>query len=378
MQVTILGTLPPIKGISEYCYEQTKALSKEIRVNFINFKKIYPKFLYPGGNPIEKNSKLSLKESENLKIHNTISWYNPFSWIKAGLQIKGSVFHFHWWTYFFFPIILTIVIIAKIKKKKIVCTAHNIVGHETNIIDRFSSKLVFKLSNKIIVHSEHNKKQLKEKYNIPINNIYVQIYGTLNFYKTKKISKTEAREKLNLKNSDKILLFFGTIRDYKGLDVLLKALAKVIKEFPDVKLLIAGKPWENWNKYERIITENKIQKNVIKHLKYIPTEEVQYYFQACDLVVLPYRHFESQSGPGLISLTFKKPLIVSNVGSLPDLINNKKFLFTPNKQKVLASKIINFFKVKPSKKNKNITINNNLQPFNWYRISQKTLKIYKM
>ena len=134
MKVTILGTLPPITGISHYCLEQVNALSKFEDIQFINFKSIYPKLFYKWTIHEDLNP-YDLPIRKNVKIFPVIKWYDPFSWIQAGLLIDGDIFHFHLWTFYLFPIIFTVTFIAKIRRKKIVCTVHNVSSHESNLFD---------------------------------------------------------------------------------------------------------------------------------------------------------------------------------------------------------------------------------------------------
>jgi len=373
MKITLIGTLPPIVGISDTCYEQVNSISKHVDINFIDFKSLYPRLLFPG--KITDQS-FTIKANENVNIERLISWYNPLSWIKAGLKPKTDVIHFHWWTFYLFPIFFTIILILKIRGKKIICETHNILGHETSLIDVFLTKIIFKLPDCFMVHTEDSKKKLMEWFDIK-KEISIIPLGLPAFYLNKKISKTQAREYLNLKSKDRVLLFFGNIREYKGLKSLIKAFSIVTKQANDVKLIIAGHPWVDWQEYQNLINELKLEKHIQKYLKFVPTSEVKYFFSACDLVILPYKSFDAQSGPGRISLLFHKPLIVTNVGGLPDLVDNKDCIIEPDDYENMAKSIIKVLKDKKTLDKLSKHSEELYKKFSWSDIAKQTVKIYK-
>lgn len=372
----MIGTLPPIKGISEYCLEQTRSLAKEIEIDFINFKSIYPEFLYPGGSTKEKSKTFLLKPGGNLKIKELLAWYNPFTWLWAGLFAKGKIIHFHWWTYSLFPVFFTILLLSKTRGKKIICTVHNVLGHESNKLDRFLTSLILKFPDYFIVHSKKNKEQIEKNFKINSQKILIIPYGVLNFYKDEPVSKSKARKKLGLDNKDKIILFFGTIRKYKGVDVLIKALSEIKRQIPEAKLVIAGKAWANWKPYQKLISNLKLKENIVLDLNYIPTSKVKYYFTAADLVVLPYTQFESQSGPGNIALAFGKAIIVSNVGGLPDLVKEESIVVEPNDVNQLAQAIIKILKDNNFRKKLEGDSRELAQEYSWDKIAEETTRVY--
>jgi glycosyltransferase involved in cell wall biosynthesis len=372
-KITLIGTLPPNVGISDTCYEQVNSISKYADMNFIDFKSLYPRSLFPGK---IKDQSFTLKTSKNVNIERLISWYNPLSWIKAGLKPKTDSVHFHWWTFYLFPIFFTIILILKIRGKKIICETHNILGHETNIIDKILTKIIFKLPDHFIVHTKDSKKKLIEWFDIK-KEISIITLGLPTFYLNKKISKTQARKYLKLKPKDRVLLFFGNIREYKGLKSLIKAFSIVKKKAKNVKLLIAGHPWTDQQEYQNLINELKLEKHIISYLEFIPTSEVKYFFSACDLVILPYTSFDAQSGPGRISLLFHKPLIVTNVGGLPDLVNDKDCIIEPDDYENMAKSIIKVLKDKKTLDKLSKNSRELYKKFSWSDIAEQTVKIYK-
>ncbi len=374
-KITLIGTLPPIKGISDTCLNQVKYLTKHVSVNFIGFKSIYPEFLYPGGSTKEENEIFQVEENENLKIKNLLTWYNPFSWIWAGLITKGEIVHFHWWTFYLFPIFFVVGLLVKIRGRKLICEIHNVLGHESSRLDKILTKLIFKLSDYLIVHSENNKKQLEEFFGIK-KRIFVIPLGTLNFFNDSLITKTEARNKLNLPDEDKIILNFGNIRKYKGVDILIKAFAIVKQEIPNTKLVIAGSCWVDWQPFQRLIEENNLESCVIIDLRFISASEVKHYFIASDLVVLPYLRFEAQSGPGRIALAFNKPLVITDVGGLSELVKDRDIIVKSGDEKALAQAVIKILKDEILRTKLENDSKELAQEYSWDQITEKTINLY--
>ena len=266
---TIIGTLPPLKGLSSYCLELINSLSKYLQIEFIGFKKLYPDFLYPGGTRTN-NSNYTFAEKSNVFIRNILTYYNPFSWIWAGLTIHGKIVHAQWWSPVLAPIYYAILILSKIRRKKIIITIHNIFPHEKNYVNILLNRLIFTLGDRLIVHNKNNKKAILDRYNIPENSISIIPHGILTPVAIKGIPAKEAREYLKIPINKRVILNFGNIRDYKGLDILLHSFAIVKKDMEDVILIIAGACWGSFKKYDEIILENKIEKSIIKKIYFIP------------------------------------------------------------------------------------------------------------
>ena len=249
--------------------------------------------------------------------------------------------------------------------------------HESGKIDKIFTKLIFKLSNNFIVHSEANKNQLKKIFNIKNERISIIPYGTLNFYRSDGLTKREARNKLGLSNQDKVILYFGNIRKYKGVDVLIKSFVEVKENISEAKLIIAGKNWIDWQSFQKLIDKYNLNKNIILRLDYIPTSEIQYYFTACDLAVLPYLHFESQSGPGNIALAFGKAMIVSNIGGLPYLVKDKNVIVRHGNENELAQAIIKILEDDNFRKKLENDSKELAQKYSWDKIAERTINLYK-
>jgi len=332
MNVTLISSLPPIIGLSPYTKGLVCALSKSIQINFLGFNHIYPKFLYPG--EVHDPSSIPPKESNHLKIRNVLNWYNPFGWIAEAFRIETDVVHAQWWSYPLAFVYLTILGICKMRGKRIIITIHNVTPHERSFIKNILNTSVFHFGDEYIVHTKSNEEALRRF--VKDKPIHIIPHGII-AYPTKNFSREAARDQLGISQQDKILLCFGHIRDYKGLDVAIKALSLI--EDKTVKLLIAGKCWEEWKKYQDIIDELDLNDRIISKVGFVPVEQTEIIFKSADLVVLPYKHFDSQSGVGALVLSFGIPLIVSNTGGLPDYVQEEVCVVEPDNENALAEKI---------------------------------------
>jgi glycosyltransferase involved in cell wall biosynthesis len=338
-RIALLGTLPPIRALSSYCYELTQALVPHFKIEFISFKSIYPAFLYPGGDPKDDHTYPEI-DSANLNVRRNLTWYNPFSWLyDALLTSRTELLHAQWWSLPLFPVHLTICSIFKIRKKPIVFTVHNVLPHDKSSLYETLSRLLFRFGSHFIVHTTTGRRQMIEHYQIPPERISVIPHGTLDFHVNHHADRQELRKKMGIDSQEKIILLFGAIRPYKGIDVAIKALPEIIAQIPEARLLIAGKLWEDWQPYERLISQLQLQEHVILHLEYIPSDQVHTFFEVADLTIFPYCQFDSQSGAGATAISFQKPMIVSRVGGLPELVQDTRFVIEPEDCKALAQAV---------------------------------------
>lgn len=333
--VSILGTLPPIRALSSYCFELTRSLTKICGVEFISFKKIYPAFLYPGGKPDDDHSYPEINDP-NVKIRRRLAWYNPFSWLVEGLTATGDLLHAQWWSMPLFPVYMAVCVCFKIRKKPVIFTVHNVLSHEKSLIYFKLSQFLFKTGDYFIVHSDLNKQQLMQFYGIPVAQISIIHHGSLDFHIKPQADRTVLRKEFGFSPENKVVLIFGAIRPYKGIDTAIRAFSETVSKIPDARLLIAGSVWGDWSPYDRLIRELRLEPFVITHLDYIPSGDVHKFFEVADLCVFPYLHFDSQSGAGAAALSFHKPMIVSDVGGLPELVRDRRFIVAPDNPSALA------------------------------------------
>jgi glycosyltransferase involved in cell wall biosynthesis len=381
MKVTFVGTLPPVKAISHYCYFLAVSLSKMVEMEFIGFKDIIPEFLYSGGTKENSESNTILK---NVETKTLISWYNPLSWIKAGLQCNGDIVHLQHWVYYSSFCYCVILPILKIRGKKIVLTIHNILPHTDDkfsiFIDRVLNKILFPFTEIFIVHNQRNKKKLMDLYKIKEDRIFIATHGTLKPYgRITGVSKSTARERFHIPKEKKVLLFFGYLWEYKGVDDLLQSLVFITQKRKDVLLVIAGQPLKNWDMYEKIIKDNNLDEYVIRKLGYIVDSDIEYFFSCADLVVLPYKlhPFDTHGGVGALAIFFKKPVVVTDVGGLPEYVKDKRAVSNPNDPIDIANKIIHILEDKNLLKKLSRDSEELSNELNWDAIAEKTYAIYE-
>ncbi len=371
-KITVLSSFPPIKGITPYTVELLKELDKKVKIQFIWFKDIYPEFVYPWWT---KDYSLTVPELKNTNLRNKITWYNPLSWIIAGFKIKWNIIHAQWWSRILAPIYLTILLIARLRWKEIVLTVHNVSPHEKSFIKIFMNNIVYKLSNKYIVHSQANKKELQkivwDKKQICI------IPHWIIAPKFKKDTKENLRKKYKLKNDEKVILFYGNIRDYKGLDIMLEAYNKIIKSWEKkFKLIIAWSCWQGWEKYQQIIDKYNLGNYILRIDSFIWEQQTWELFTLSDVLVLPYKNFDSQSWVIATNLYFNLPVIVSNLWWLTAVIKDKDLIFEVWNTEELKEKILNLFSWNNLELKKEY-LKSLRKDFEWDSIVEKTLEFYK-
>ena len=381
MKVTFLGTLPPIIGLSPYCMHLSYALSKKIDLDFIGFKK-FSQMSKSFSRETEINEQIYHNILKNIKTKKTLNWYNPISGLIAGIRLKTDILHVQWWISSLFFVYFPIIIMAKLKNIRIVASVHNIFPHEKSkkniILDRIANFFIFPLTDAFIVHNQRNKKQFIKLYNIEREKIFIITHGVLDFIKKRNILQNDAKKYLQISTKKKIILFFGYIRPYKGVDVLINAFSIIKKQMDDVMLLIVGQIWnDNWNNYEKLIKKHGLEDIIDIKSGFIPESEIDYYFSAADVVVLPYKHLDTHGGVGAIAICYKKPLLVTDVGGLPEYIKDKRALVIPNDIQDLSNKLINILQnnqlqLKLSKDSEELS-----KYLTWDKIADKTIEIYR-
>jgi glycosyltransferase involved in cell wall biosynthesis len=274
------------------------------------------------------------------------------------------------------------IIFLRILGIKIVYTAHNIFPHDSKKYDYILNYILYKSVNKIIIHSETTKINLLKLFKLPASKLDVIPHGNFDIYiNPHPISRIEARQKFNLRENDKVLLFFGQIREYKGIDLLIEAFKIVLQNEENVFLIIAGGTvsQESTDEYMQLINTIENRNNVIAHFNFIPKEDVEFYFKTADFVVMPYKRID-HSGVVHLAYSFNKPIIATNVGDFPEVIIENKTGYLVNSQKPedFAEKIIYAIKNMDliEEMSKNISeLNKN--KFSWTAIARKTKELYE-
>lgn len=343
-KIVIVGPAYPYRGgnalFVAHLYE---ALSKSFDVEVINFTRLYPQLLFPGTRQ-EDVSKIPIKVHPSTRLIDSI---NPLSWIKTIKYISSinpDLIAFIWYQPFFGFSIGTIARVLHNKfKNRIIFITENIISHESMFYDKILTMYTLKAADKFLVLSDVVEKGIKQLF--PDKKIFrssLPIYDCYGFDSS--LSKSDARKKLGIEDDKKVLLFFGYIRPYKGLMHLINAMPILLKEDEKYFLLIVGEFYEGKDKYFERIKELNLNKNVLIIDEFVPNEEVGIYYSASDVVVLPYNS-ATQSGILNIAYGFKKPVVVTNVGGLPELVEDGKtgFIVEPQNPQSLAEGIKKFF-----------------------------------
>lgn len=338
-KIVIIGPAHPLRGgLASYNERLAKEFSSQGHATSIyTFSLQYPGFLFPG------TTQFSTEPApKDLDIHVRINSINPLNWISVGNELKKSnpdIIVVRYWLPFMGPALGTILRrVKKNKHTKVVCIADNIIPHEKRFGDTAFTKYFVKPIDAFITMSEKVLADLKSfAPNKPAKFVAHPLYDNFG----EKISTQDARKKLLIDPNQKIILFFGFIRKYKGLDILLDAMKKI--QDSNIKLLIAGEFYEDRKAYDEQIEKLNIKDNLILRTDFIPDSEVKYYLCAADVVVQPYRS-ATQSGVTPLAYHFEKPMIVTNVGGLPSLVPDNKvgLIAEPNAQ-AIANKILEYF-----------------------------------
>ncbi len=323
-KIVIIGPAHPLRGglasYNERLARQFQAMGHD--VSLVTFSLQYPDFLFPG------TTQYSTEPApKNLSISIAINAINPFNWIKIGNKIKRQkpdLVVVRYWLPFMGPCLGTITrIIKKNKFTRIVCIADNIIPHEKRPGDLLFTRFFIKPVDAFITMSEKVMHDLK---NIEPNKIAAFVPHPLYDNFGEKTDPSEARKHLNISEHQPIVLFFGFIRKYKGLDLLFEAIKELTEKYPEqneVKFLISGEFYEDRKAYDEQIAQLGIAQRLILRTDFIPDSEVKYHLCAADVVIQPYRN-ATQSGVTPLAYHFEVPMIVTNVGGLPALVPDGK------------------------------------------------------
>lgn len=323
MKIVIIGPAYPLRGgLASFDERLTRQFMQDGHDTIIyTFSLQYPNFLFPG---TTQYSTEPAPKDLNIKV--CINSVNPINWLKVGNELKKlkpDIIVVRYWLPFMGACLGTILrIVRKNKYTKIICIADNAIPHEKRFGDKQLTQYFTKPIDAFITMSEKVLNDLKLFTAKPAKQIVHPLYDNFG----EQISKEDARKHIGIDNEPTIL-FFGFIRKYKGLDMLLKAM-KILKDKKDTinifpKLLIAGEFYEDKEPYLQFIKESGIEDDLILRTDFIPDSEVRYYLSAADFVIQPYRS-ATQSGVTPLAYHFEKPMLVTNVGGLPALVPNEK------------------------------------------------------
>ena len=347
MNIVLIGPVYPYKGgIAHYTSLLYQALSKKHEVTLISYKMQYPKILF----------KKEQKDYANdlFKIDDAKFWINtanPFNIISVAKKINGlmpDVVMFQWWHPYFAPC-YKILENHLDKNIKVFFTCHNVFPHERFPMDRFLTRLVLIKGDGFVVQSRSDEQDLlsiKSEANEVFNP-----HPTYNAFKIRNIDAEQGKREIVEKDGfaitfdTKLLLFFGFVREYKGLKHLLKAMPSIVEKEPNCRVMVVGSFSDDKNTYLELIDELEMSKYVFLKDTYTPDNEVEKYFAACDLVVLPYED-ATQSGIVQIAYGFDKPCLVTKVGGLPDVVSHNEtgYVVEPFNPQAICEAVVDFYK----------------------------------
>ena len=318
-KIFIIGPAYPLRGgLATFDELFCKAFNEQGHdCEIISYSLQYPNFLFPGSTQFDTSG----NAPKNIKIHTLINSVNPLSWIKTARFIKKQkpdFIVFRFWIPFMGPALGSIARMVRKSGVKVLAITDNVIPHETRPGDAAFAKYFINACDGFVTMSKAVMKDL-EKFTSTVHKKYLlhPLYTSFG----EKLNKIEARKALVLPTDKQLVLFFGLIRNYKGLDMLLDAMNE-LKSNPNINLVIAGEFYEDKQPYLDLIKKYGIENQVILHGKFIANEDVKLYFSAADLVALPYRS-ATQSGVTQVSFHFEVPTLVTNVGGLGEIIPDK-------------------------------------------------------
>lgn len=373
MKITLIGPAHPYKGglaaFNERLARQIASENKDVDIR--TFKLQYPQFLFPGKTQFTTSS-----APDDIKIIRQVNSVNPFNWIRIGLKLrreKADILLIRYWIPFMAPCLGIIARIAKSNKYTvIVALADNIIPHEKHVGHTLLTRFFIKSIDGAIVLSDCVQKEISLfRKDIPVcvspHPLY-DIYG-------RKIKREEALSALKLDSSFSYLLFFGFIRDYKGLDILIEAFSDERLKTKKLKLIVAGEFYENEASYKRSVKEAGLENSIIFYDHYINDEDVAQFFCASNLVVQPYKS-ATQSGVSQIAYYFDTPMLVTDVGGLRETIPHGKcgYVVEPDPKRI-ADSILDYF---DNGREKAFTdcVKKEKEKYSWNRITDAITEVF--
>ena len=319
MKIVILGPAHPYRGglasIMETMAREYQSRGDEVKV--YTFSLQYPSLLFPG-----KSQLVDSPAPHDLHIERIVNTCNPLNWVAVGERLRKEapdMILMKYWTPFMAPCFGTIARIARRNgKTKVICQIDNVEPHEHHLIDKPFNRYYLGAVDGFVYMSEQVGGELRAYTSAPA------IFSPHPMFENfgERVERNEACERLGLDAEKRYLLFFGLIRDYKGLDLLLEAFEGV--ENSDLRLLVAGEFYNDKEQYRPLL--DRLGERVVLHDGFVRDDYVRYYFSAADALVLPYRT-ATQSGVTQIAYNFSVPMVVTRVGGLPEIVPDGKVGF---------------------------------------------------
>jgi len=342
LRLCVIGPTYPFRGgIAHYTTLLVQNLRRAHEVNFYSYIRQYPSLLFPGSTEKDPSKQILKVDCEYI-----LDPFNPWTWFKTFERIREDepdALILQWWAPFWTPTLTAIsYLIKRFTPIEILFICHHVTPPDGGPFDFFLAKRVLASGDHFIVLSEEDYRRLRR--GLPEADIRLAAHPTYDiFNRNSNIDKLEARRWLGISEDERLILFFGFVRRYKGLPYLLKAMPSVLQRIK-VHLLIVGEFWESERAYRRAIERLGLNRSVTVLNKYVPNEEVGLYFSAADVVVLPYLE-ATQSGVVQLAYGFEKPVITTTVGGLTETVSHGRtgLIVPPRDSEALAEAIIRFF-----------------------------------
>ncbi len=319
-RIIIIGPAYPLRGgLASFNERMARAFTEEgHEVKIYTFSLQYPSFLFPG-----KTQYSQSLPPEDLDISRVINSVNPVNWVRTGNQIareNADLIIVRYWIPFMAPALGTILRVCRSSSKaKIIALVDNAIPHEKRVADTLLSRYFVGAADAFVTMSEKVKNDLQIFTQKNIRVVHHPLYDHFG----QKKEKSLARNELQIENNSYVYLFFGFIRHYKGLDLLIRAFEQLLKESKTtITLLIAGEFYSDEEEIKQLIAKSPAKDFILLHDHFITDEEISRYFSAADCVVQPYRN-ATQSGVTPLAYHFETPMIVTNVGALPDMVPSR-------------------------------------------------------
>lgn len=363
--VILIGPVYPYKGgISHYTGLMCRELSKGHNVEMISYKMQYPKFLFHKEQRDYSNDSFKIEDAEYL-----LNTANPFNIVRTAHHIrrkKPDMVVIQWWHPYFAPCYFLLT--RFMGRQNVVFVCHNVFPHERFPMDKVLTRLALKGGSHFIVHAAGEAKALEKIQSHP--DYVVTPHPTYNAFRFEGMSREQAREKLSIGQEEHILLFFGYVREYKGLKYLLRAMPQICREDEKVRLWVIGEFGSDKEDYLQLIRELAIENRVQVRDSYTPDREVEQYFAAADLVALPYTS-ATQSGIVQIAYGFTRPVVATDVGGLPDVVEDGEtgYIVEPGNPQLIADAVVRFFREGQAQRMQE-NIEKEAYRFSWERMAE--------
>jgi len=349
--IVLIGPAYPYRGgnalFMSHLYE---ALQPYFRVHFINYTLLYPPILFPGTTQFDQSQAMT----KQIPSERLLSSVDPLSWLRVARRVRElqpDLVVFDWWNPFFGPSHYAVSrLLGKELQSKILFITENVISHEARAIDTILTKLGLRNAASFLTLSSQVAEDVKVFANgKPIYRSELPVFGDFYAQTSLRRSKDEAKQSFGFAMEDDVLLFFGYVRKYKGLDILLRAMPAIVRENPRARLLIAGEFYDDPKPYHDLIRDLALEPYVKMINRFIPNEEVAAFYAASDVVMLPYRS-ATQSGILGIAYGFERPVIITNVGGLAESVEEGKtgFVVVPESSEALVAAVRTFYALRPT------------------------------